>query len=151
MAAGRICAILLAAASAMVVAQQTPQNDLILAATDATGAFVSDARIEFDSAVSPSWVVARAITDGEGKARFNLPTGGYILFVNACGFDPWIRQISLKEGIIQSITAKLKIATVTESVCVAPPPALLEVEIEPLLLLPLESMALAPVPARNKR
>lgn len=151
MAAARFAAVILGVVSAWAAAQQAPQNDLTLTATDPNGAPVSDARIELDSAEIPSWAAARAVTDGHGKVQIQLPTGGYILIVNACGFSPWIRKIGLKEGTLQSITAKLEIATVTESVCVAPSIILLEPEAEPLLLLPLENVALAPLPIRNQR
>jgi hypothetical protein len=146
MAAARIAATILAVATAMAGAQQTPQNDLLLTATDQTGAPVAGARVELDSAENPSWAAAHAITDGQGKVKLNLPTGSYILIVNACGSSPWIRKIILKEGTAQSIAAEVKFPMVTESVCVdQSDPQFFGIQAEPPLLLPLESLGALPL------
>ena len=92
-------------------AQQALQGRLTLKVTDATGAFVADARINvIDTADSDRRLSTKS--DESGQATLDLAPGTYILRIRARGFDQLEQKnIDVRSGSNQHFAFALRIAT----------------------------------------
>jgi hypothetical protein len=112
--------------AAPAVSGQTIDGDVVGVVFDATGATVSNARIELDNVATG--VKNTAKTGADGTYRFsNVPVGGYMVAVEAPSFAvSLVKGVQVELNKTTTVNATLQPATVRTDVNVVDAPALLD-------------------------
>src|SRR5499426_3143485 len=88
------------------------------AVTDPTGAVVADAGVWLTNAITGEKV--EHVTDGAGGFVFNnVPFNRYTLRVEAKGFDPQSRQVTVNSNLPLELSISLSVAGASEQIVVA--------------------------------
>lgn len=112
-----LCALsFLIAFSGVVCAQQTVTSATLSGRVeDATGSFLSGASLTATNEKTNQQQTA--VTDDEGRFRIPyLPVGNYLVSVEAKGFAPWTRQLTVTVGQALDLPIRLEVSGVSAQV-----------------------------------